>query len=70
MAWTRDDLAKLDQLLLDDVQEVQFADGRRMRKQPKADMLALRREVKSEIAAAESQVRPRHRFSVARMRRP
>lgn len=52
MAWTRDDLDRLDAALLDDTLEVQFADGRRVKKHSKADMLALRKEVAGAVTTS------------------
>ena len=69
MAWQQSDLDKLDTLLAGGVQEVTFADGRKVRNQAGTDLLAIRREIKTELQAAASQVAPRVRSVVGRMRR-
>ncbi|MBW6523447.1 hypothetical protein KZ810_08040 [Sphingomonas sp. RHCKR47] len=69
MAFQQSDLDKLDAAILDDTLEVQFADGRKVRKHSKADMLALRVEVKADLASAASQTRPLRRTTIGRFRR-
>lgn len=59
MAWNKDDLDRLDAALLDDTLEVQFADGRRVKKHSKADMIALRNMVAEVVNAAGSSSRIR-----------
>lgn len=59
MAWNKDDLDRLDAALLDDTLEVQFADGRRVKKHSKADMIALRKMVSDIVGAAGASGRPR-----------
>lgn len=58
MAWTQSDLDKLGTAIADGVLEVQFADGRRIRRQSLADMRALRTDMKNEIAAAAAMASP------------
>lgn len=69
MAWQQSDLDKLDGAIAAGVQQVTYADGRSIRYQSGADMLAARREIKTELQAAASQVAPRVRSVVGRMRR-
>ena len=69
MAFQQTDLDKLDAAILDETLEVQFADGRKVRKHSKADMMALRAQVKAELSAAASQVAPQRRVTVGRVRR-
>lgn len=52
MAYTKEDLDRLDAALLDDTLEVQFADGRRVKKHSKADMIALRNMVADVVNTA------------------
>lgn len=59
MAWTKEDLDRLDAALLDDTIEVQFADGRRVKKQSKADMIALRKMIADAVGSASSSTRVR-----------
>lgn len=67
MAWTQSDLDAVDAAIKAGVKRVTFADGRSTEYQTTADMLALRKQMKAELAAAASQVNPR-RVTVARMR--
>ena len=69
MPFQQSDLDQVDKALLDETLEVQFADGRRVRKHSKADMLALRAEVKADLAATASQTMPRRRTTIGRVRR-
>lgn len=69
MAWQQTDLDKLDAAIAGGIQQVTYADGRSVRYQSGADMLAARREMKTELQAAASQVNPRVRTVVGRMRR-
>lgn len=69
MAWTQTDLDKLSAAIAEGIKSVTYADGRKVEYQTVADMRALRNDMKAELAAAASQVTPRTRFSVARMRR-
>lgn len=69
MAFTRADLDALDVQIQKGVKKVTFADGRSREFQSTEEMLSLRREMKGEIVAAESQVNPRTRFSLGRMSR-
>jgi len=67
MAWTKDDLDRLDAALLDETLEVQFADGRRVKKHSKADMIALRNMIADVVGAAS--VGTRIRSTVGRIYR-
>lgn len=69
MAFTRPDLDALDVQIQKGVKKVTFADGRSREFQSVSEMMELRREMKAEIVAAESQITPRTRFSLGRMRR-
>ena len=68
MAWTHDDLNALDTSIARGIKKVTFADGRSREYQSADEMLNVRREIKAELAASASQVRPR-RVTVARFRR-
>jgi phage baseplate assembly protein gpV len=70
VAWTQDDLDRVDLALRSDLRRVTFADGRQVEYQNKSEMLAVRRLIKSELAAAASQVNPRIRSTRGVMRRP
>lgn len=69
MAWTQDDLDKVDTAIATGVRKVTFADGRSTEYQNADQMLEVRREIRAELAAAASQVTPRTRTIVARSRR-
>jgi hypothetical protein len=67
MAFQQSDLDKLDAAILSGVKKVTFADGRSTEFHSLDEMRRLRGDIKGELAAAESQVSPRHRFSIGRM---
>lgn len=69
MAYQQSDLDKLDAAIVSGIKSVTFADGRRTEYQSVADMRAVRKDVKAELAAAASQTRPRTRFIVGRVGR-
>lgn len=54
MAYTQSDLDALSAAITSGIQEVQYADGRRVRYQSLADMRALRTDMKQEVAAARA----------------
>ena len=56
MAWSQSDLDALSAAITSGLLRVRFADGRETTYQNVADMLALRKTMKAEIAAAASQV--------------
>ena len=68
MAWQQADLDALEAAIASNVRRVTFADGRSREFHAPGEMLAVRREIKAELAAASSQVSPR-RVTVARLRR-
>ena len=70
MAWTTDDLDKIDQVLLNPTRKVTLSDGRSTENHSLDELRRLRQDMKAEINAAASQVTPRTRFRVARMWRP
>lgn len=70
MAWQQADLDALDTAIASNVRRVTFADGRSREFHSPADMLAVRREMKAELAAAATANNPRRRTTVAVMRRP
>lgn len=69
MAWQQSDLDTLDTAIASNVRSVTFADGRQTTFHDVDKMLAVRKQMKAEFAAAASQVAPQTRFSVARFRR-
>lgn len=69
MAWTQADLDALDAAIGSNVRKVTFADGRSREFHSPADMLAVRKEMKTELLAASSAITNRRRTTVARMRR-
>jgi len=69
VAFSRTDLDALDVQIQKGIKKVTFADGRSREFQSVSEMMELRREMKSEITAAETQVNPRTRTSLGRMRR-
>lgn len=70
MAWTQSDLDALSTAIMQGAKSVTYADGRKVEYHSLDEMRRLRSDMKAEIAAAASQVSPRTRFSVGRMRRP
>jgi hypothetical protein len=54
MAWTKDDLDRLDAALLDDTLEVRFVDGRQVKKHSKTEMMSLRNKIADSVNAAGS----------------
>lgn len=69
MAWQQADLDALSAAITRGVRSVTYADGRKMEYHSLDEMRRLRADMKAEIAAAASQVAPRTRFSIGRMRR-
>lgn len=67
MPWTRDDLHKIDQVLLDPTKKVTFSDGRSSERHSLDELRRLRADMKAEIQSDESRVNPRTRFTVGRM---
>lgn len=67
MAWSQTDLDKIDAALENNVRKVTFADGRTVEYQNADQMLAVRKSMKAELAAAATQVR---RATRGTMRRP
>jgi hypothetical protein len=67
MAWTREDLDKVDQVLLDPTKKVTFSDGRSSENHSLDEMRRLRADIKGEVLASESKVRPRRPFSIGKM---
>lgn len=68
MAWTQADLDAVDLALRNNVRKVTFADGRSTEYQDADQMLAVRREIKSELLA--SSTRAGVRATRGTMRRP
>ena len=67
MAYTQSDLDALSAALIGGIQEVTYADGRKIRYQTLADMRALRNDMKSEIAAAAAKASPPLRTTIGRI---
>lgn len=67
MAWTRQDLDKIDAVLLDPTRKVTLSDGRSTEKHSLDELRRLRSDMKAELLADEGRVRPKTRFSVGRM---
>ncbi|WCT73938.1 hypothetical protein PQ455_01510 [Sphingomonas naphthae] len=63
MAYNQADLDALSSAITGGIQEVTYADGRKIRYQSLADMRALRNDMKAEVAAAASQISPRRRVT-------
>lgn len=59
MAFTQDDLAKLDQAIKSGVRRVRFADGTEREYQSMKDMIAARALIKADIAEASGTATPR-----------
>lgn len=68
MAWTQDDLTKVRAAIASGVQSVRYSDGRQVNYQSLADLLAAEKEIRAQLAADASQVSPRVRYTVGRMR--
>lgn len=66
MAWSEQDLDKIDAALASNVRKVTYADGRTVEYQNADQMLAVRKSMKAELAAARTQVR---RATRGKMRR-
>lgn len=69
MAYQQGDLDKLDAAILSGVKAVTFADGRKTEFHSLDEMRRLRADIKGELSAAASQVTPRRRTTVGRIRR-
>lgn len=67
MAWTQTDLDALSAAITAGVKAVTYADGRKVEYQTVADMLALRREMKGEVAAGAAKVTPPLRTTIGRV---
>ncbi|UAK24193.1 phage head-tail joining protein [Sphingomonas nostoxanthinifaciens] len=67
MAYNQGDLDALSTAMLNGIQEVTYADGRKVRYQTLADMRALRNDMKAEIAAAAAKVTPALRTTIGRI---
>lgn len=70
MAWQQSDLDALSAAITRGEKKVVFADGRSVEYHTLDEMRRLRADMKAEIASNASQVAPRTRFSIGRMRRP
>ena len=69
MAWQQADLDTLDAAIARGVKSVTYADGRKIDYHSLDEMRRLRSDMKAEIGAAASQVSPRTRVVIGRMRR-
>jgi hypothetical protein len=69
VAFQQSDLDTLDAAILSGVRSVTFADGRKTEFHTLTEMRGLRSDIKAELAASASQVQPRRRTTVGRMRR-
>lgn len=69
MAFTRADLDKIDQVLLDPTKKVTFSDGRSSERHSLDELRRLRAEMKAEITADESRTMPKKGFTIGRMPR-
>ena len=67
MAWTQTDLDALSAAITDGVKSVTYADGRKVEYQTVADMLALRREMRTEVVGAELKENPGIRTTIGRI---
>ncbi len=70
MAFQPADLDKIDAAILSGVKKVTFADGRATEFHSLDEMRRLRADIKAELGAAASQIIPRVRSVVGRIRRP
>ncbi|MEA3033687.1 MAG: hypothetical protein QOH86_1703 [Sphingomonadales bacterium] len=69
MAWTQTDLDRIDAAIAGNTKSVTFSDGRQVSYQDADKMLEVRKAIKAEVAALSSQVTPRTRTTIGRMRR-
>ncbi|WP_122927943.1 hypothetical protein [Sphingobium sp. LF-16] len=69
MAWTRADLEKIQQVLLNPTKKVTFSDGRSSESHSLDELRRLRTEMKAEVVADESRTVPKKRFTIGRMGR-
>lgn len=69
MAYQQSDLDKLDAAIVSGIKSVTLADGRKTEWQSAAELRAIRADMKAEIAASASRVRPRTRFIVGQVAR-
>lgn len=67
MAWTQTDLDALSAAITAGVKAVTYADGRKVEYQTVADMLALRRDMKAEVAAGAAKATPPLRTTIGRI---
>lgn len=67
MAWTQTDLDALSAAITDGIKRVVYADGRQVEYQTVADMLALRKEMRAEVVAAETKLSPGVRSTIGRV---
>lgn len=66
--WTQADLEQVQTALATGQKSVTFADGRKLEYQTTRELLALRNQIKADLAAADP-ARPVRRATVARMPR-
>lgn len=69
MAWTRADLDKIDQAILDPTKKVTFSDGRSSEKHSLDELRRLRTEMKAEVIADENRAMPKKGFTIGRIGR-
>lgn len=69
MAWTQSDLDALDTAIKAGVKRVRFADGRETEYHSLKEMIDLRSTMRAQLLADASQVNPRTRTTVGRLRR-
>lgn len=69
MAWTRADLEKIEQVLLNPTKKVTFSDGRSSENHSLDELRRLRTEMKAEVVADESRTAPKKRFTIGRIGR-
>ncbi len=67
MAWQQSDLDALDAALAQNITEVTYADGRKVRYQDADRMLQVRTAMKAELAATAGRTTPRLRTTIGRI---
>lgn len=67
MVWSEADLIALDAAIMNGIRAVTYADGRKVEYHSLDEMRRLRADMKAELLAAASLVRPRRRTTVGRI---
>lgn len=69
MAWTDSDLDRIDAAIAANTKSVTFSDGRQVTYQDVDKMLQVRQAIRAELLATASQINPRTRTTIGRLRR-